>query len=212
MENFINEKLEENFLIKLFGKPYSVLKVDFDKEKSETIKQFGKNPSLVKVFGFKTAGMCSKFEIPKILLLPGEGEVANDCGYENDAEVKMWKVDSNFNSLQIEASSINMSELLDVTIDKGLSLSVKLKNCSYRGGIFRGVIEVKIDVFGIRITENINVEQNIGVSNTINVYSGNLGPFYVTVDLTLKSITKACARITAEYFGMRANEEVCATF
>ncbi|MEN2414567.1 hypothetical protein [Flavobacterium mesophilum] len=211
MEKFISEQLKENFLVKVFGEPYSVLKLDLAKENFSSLKQFGDGPSLVKVVGLKTAGACIKLDKPKFLLLPGNGEKPDDCGFADHASVLMWKVEKDFSTLDIHVNNVLISEIMD-SEDKNFSLSVKLKDCQYSNGIFKGTVQIKLAVFGIKITENVPIKVKILEGGTIQVFNDYLGPFQVVIDLKLEALNKACVRVTAYYGGFSANEGVCTTF
>lgn len=211
MEKFIAEQLQENFVVKVFGEPYSVLKLDLAKENSPSLKQFGEGPWLVKVVGLKTAGACIKLDKPKFLLLPGSGEKSDDCGFEDNSSVLMWKVEKDFSTLDLQINPISIGEIANDT-EKGLSFSVKLKDVKYSSGVFTGNIEIKAEIFGIKITENIPVKVTIREGGSIDVCNDYFGPFLVVISIKLETLHKACAIGTAYYSVFSANDKVCVTF
>lgn len=211
MEKFIAEQLKENFVVKVFGEPYSVLKLDLEKENSPSLKQFGEGPWLVKVVGLKTAGACIKLDKPKFLLLPGSGEKSDDCGFEDNSSVLMWKVEKDFSTLDLQISPISVAEISNDN-EKSLSLSAKLKESNYSKGVFTGKVEIKAEIFFIKITESIPIKVTIREGGSIEVYNDYIGVFQVVIVITLETLHKACARVTVSYGGFSANKEVCATF
>ncbi|KQB41287.1 hypothetical protein [Flavobacterium aquidurense] len=210
MEKFIAEQLKENFVVKVFGEPYSVLKLDLAKENSPSLKQFGEGPWLVKVVGLKTAGACIKLDKPKFLLLPGSGEKADDCGFDNSS-VLMWKVEKDFSTLDLQINPISIGEIVNDS-EKGLSLSLKLKEPNYSKGVFTGKVEIKAGIFGLKITENVPIKGTITEGGSIKVYEEYIGPFLVVIVLTLETLNRACAEVTVYYSGFSANDKVCVTF
>lgn len=211
MEKFINEQLKDSFLVKVFGEPYSVLNLNLDKENTPALKQFGKNPSLVKVAGLKTAGACIKLDKPKFLLLPGNGEKSDDCGFEGNSSILMWTVEKDFSTIDFQINPISIAEITDNN-DKNLSLSAKLKESKYSNGIFTGKVQIKAEFLFIKITENIPVKVKILEGGSIEVFNDYLGPFQIVIVIKLETLNKVCVRVTGYYNGLSANAGECVTF
>ncbi|MHC0439555.1 hypothetical protein [Flavobacterium sp. 3-210] len=211
MEKFIIEQIKENFTVKVFGEPYSVHNLNLEKENLPSLKQFGDGLSLVKIVGLKTIGTCMKLDKPKFLLLPGKGEKSDDCGFEDSSSILMWKVEKDFSTLDLQISPISISEISNDT-DKSFSFSLKLKDCNYSKGVFKGIVQIKAEIFGIKITENIPVKVTIVEGGSIEVFNSYIGPFQVVIVINLVAVNKVCARGMAYYGVLSANHEVCATF
>lgn len=210
MEKLFNEKLLDTFMVKVFGEVVSNLNLTGDKD-LPSLSKFDKNSSLVRVVGFKAAGACVRLDKPKLLVLPGKGEPADDCGFEGDI-IKMWKVQKDFSTLGLEINPVTINELVALDLKGDISLSVKLRDTSYKNGTLTGTIKVEAEVFFITLTHNIPVKVKINQGGEIQIYQQNVNGFLITATVSLKTLNKACARVTVSYGIFSANEEVCTTF
>lgn len=221
MENLITEQLQNNFVVKVFGEAYSVLSLNLDKDSSPILKQFGKTPTIVKVVGIKTFGACIKLDKPKYILLPGNGENPDDCGFEDNNKVKMWEIDRDFDSLSVETNPISISDLATANSINSVDISVRLGGARYSEGVFTGNVTTSIVVYGISIpVPAIPIRVTIGIGGNSTVYNQTFpiagGSLTIKVKLKLRSANRACAVVeaTGRYgpFSVGDDKEVCVNF
>lgn len=212
MEKIFEEYLKDNFVVEVFGEPYSSFNLKLDKEKLPIPKDFEGSLSLVKVLGFKYMGACLKLSEPKLLLLPGAGGTPTGCGFEEGKNVKMWKVGKDYTTLDLSVNRINILDVVESEGEKRASLSVKIKDPQYSSGVFTGKIQIKIDLGVFRITENIPIRVTIVEGGEVVVFNENVSGADIVITLKLPALNKACANVSVSYMGFRMNDNVCVTF
>ena len=222
MENFIAEQLNDNFVVSVFGVPYSTFNLSLDSSSAIVINQFGQMTTLVKVLGIKTSGVCINFDTPKFILLPGSGEPPKGCNFDDVELVKMWKVSSDFSSLYLQLTPISILELQSAETDKSVEIGLRLRDANYSGGIFTGNITASLVVYGINVPiPAIRVRATVGIGGSATVYSqtfdiGGGATATVKVKLKLRAANRACAllEVNGRYgpFSIGDDKEVCVTF
>ena len=95
--------IEDSHNVTIYGKPVFALPDD-----AVDLSTYGLPdgaPQLVSVHGSRVRGACVKFDDPFLLILPGDGEDADGCGFHHRDGFRQWKVWKRAGLLRLDAEA-----------------------------------------------------------------------------------------------------------